>query len=419
MDKKTKGAWLIQHGAKLNNVNAASYETTETASKAGILLSSISREKEIKVSIERVHALAAAQGISKIEATGLLGILQKRRLIDLPKSNTEVAVLGVTTEKTLEHAVDIYTSLGPTSYEDSSLEMSEWASDKPFHIDLMKERLSDEFKLNALDVDRVIDDAEMIGFVDVEHISKTEKLLFNGNLFKKDEVKKANRILETLTAGEQASIRDVRAMLGNLGCVALTTVRSVLGEKLYQKVSSIGLFDINIISNSAGETGFVTLPSAFSKYSSSMIDDAFDLAKAFVASITYGITKSSDYRGRIMSPTILLETLIAGRVVGPVHAISQDYKLLEAKGVVSVTNGTNPRNGKSGWLLTLLKKEVGELALGVIENGEVSSQSVPAISGILDTYKGPESNRVVERKKQVAANPKATNDIIMRLRIGG
>lgn len=42
-----------------------------------------------------------------------------------------------------------------------------------------------------------------------------------------------------------------------------------------------------------GEVGFLTKPSSFSKYSSSDVDDAFDLAKAFVSSLTYGMTKSS------------------------------------------------------------------------------------------------------------------------------
>ena len=114
----------------------------------------------------------------------------------------------------------------------------------------------------------------------------------------------------------------------------------------------------------------------------------------------------------------LLSALISGREVGPVSAIGQDYKVLELKGVVSVRQGSN--NGRTGPMLKLLKKEVGELALQAIRQGDISEHSVPSLPGAAITkYKNPETNREAIRRNQVQRSPSETNDMINSLRTGG
>jgi hypothetical protein len=149
-----------------------------------------------------------------------------------------------------------------------------------------------------------------------------------------------------------------------------------------------------------------------------MVEDAFDLAKAFVSSLTYGMTRSSYPRGKIRMIEALLETLIRGEPVGPVSAIADDYKVLELKHVVKVYCGE--KSGRQGYLMKLLKKEVGILALEVIRKGDISEQSLKAFpSAAITRFQGPESNREEKRRKQLRENPKATNDILMVLRTGG
>ena len=60
------------------------------------------------------------------------------------------------------------------------------------------------------------------------------------------------------------------------------------------------------MSNDTEEVGFITLPSAFSKYITSMVDDAFNLAKAFVSLTTYGMTRSNNEGGEIRIVEALL-----------------------------------------------------------------------------------------------------------------
>lgn len=149
-----------------------------------------------------------------------------------------------------------------------------------------------------------------------------------------------------------------------------------------------------------------------------MVDDAFDLAKAFVSSITYGMTKSSYTRGKIQMVDALLSALVRGESVGPVQAISEDYKLLELKGVVKVSQGS--KKGRTGPMLELLKIEVGELALQVIRQGDVSEHSLKNFpTAAVTSFNGPEQNRELTRRTQRRLSPKATNDMLSVLRTGG
>lgn len=416
MDKKVEGSWLVHHTNKLGTVTApASYENTESAGKAGILLSAISADSQWNVDKKRVEALAQAANIKRLELPALLGILAGKGLID--ESEGAVSVLGVTTHTALSHTSDIFRDFQPSPIELASLDLSEKASQKPIDSNFANEYLSDTYKIDSVGMKRFFEDAEIIGFVDSEDYGG-EKVYFNGNVFRNENPIKVKSVLDSLSQEESDKLIAVSAELKKVACLSVHEVKIRLGDKLFNKLCAIGYFDINVVSNSEVDFGYVTLPSAFSKYSSSMVDDAFDLAKAFVSSLTYGITKSSHPRGRISMIDRLLEVLISGGEVGPVSAIGEDYKVLETKGVVKVFWGS--KKGRVGYMMRLLKKEVGELALQAIRKGDVSEHSLEKLPGAaLTKYKGPEANRSVVRKEQVSSDPKATNDVIQALRTGG
>lgn len=417
MDKKVQGAWLIHHTHKLQSVtNQGQYQDTFVAGKAGILLSAISQTNESELTREKVEILANASNINTaFELPRLLDILEDEELIDVTHSG--VGVLGVTTSSALQHTANIFESLDPSALEFSAIELAEVASIKPVSSLELSEWLADEYSLAGREVDQLFFDAESIGFVDVEKISKSENILFNGNLFRRDTAIKTKAVLDSLSGVEQAQLNELTLLLKQKSCVPYPDAIQILGEKLFKKVNSIGFFDINVVSNNQEDVAFLTLPSAFSKYSNSMIDDAFDLAKAFVASLTYGMTKSGYARGQISMIDKLLGALIEGREVGPVSAIGQDYKILELKGVVAIRQGT--KGGRTGPMMRLLKKEVGELALQAIRQGDVSEQSIQALPGAAITkFRGPESNREIIRREQIQKSPFETNDMINALRMG-
>lgn len=418
MDKKTKGSWLIHHTNKLQGVtNQSGYKKTYLAGKAGILLSAISANKETTVNNDRLAVLAKAASINAtFELPKLIEVLQQQKLID--KSSGGVAVLGVTTATALQHTSDLFDSLTPSANEVASIALAERASVAPILANDVASDLADTYNLATADLGQLFSDAEQIGFVDAEKLGSNQTLLFNGNLFRRDTTQKIKAVLDSLSPAEQAKLNELTETLRKRACVSTDHAKQFLGEALFQKVTAIGLFDISVVSNSTEDVGFLTLPSAFSKYSNSMIDDAFDLAKAFVSSVTYGMTKSYYERGQIQMVDALLSALVRGESVGPVRAIAEDYKVLELKGVVEVKQGT--KKGRTGPMLRLLKTEVGELALQAIRQGDVSEHSLNALpTAAVTTFNGPEHNREKVRRTQTKMSPKATNDMLSILRTGG
>ncbi len=415
MDEKTTGSWLIHHTHRLQRVESQrGYERIYKAGKAGILLSAISADDHQRdISMERVEALAAAANINILfELPDLLRTLKKREVID--QSDNGVSVLGVTTTTALIHASKIFEEITPTGAERTALDLAEAASTAPLNpLEAME--IADRMRLSTAQAKLAVREASDIGFVDSEDLPGGEKLLFNGNLFRREAALKIKKILDTLTLGDRSLLTEATGLLQKRGCMEVGDIKKMLGKQLFDKVMAVGFFDLNVVSNSNEETGFVTLPSAFRKYSNSMEEDAFDLAKAFVSSITYGMTKSSSSRGKIELVAALMKTLIRGEPVGPVSAIAEDYKILELKGVVQVARGS--KKGRTGPMMTLLKKEVGELALQVILHGDASEHSLDALpSAAVTRYRGPEENQQRVRKKQVRESPNATNDILRVLR---
>ena len=63
----------------------------------------------------------------------------------------------------------------------------------------------------------------------------------------------------------------------------------MLTQNLLERLVAVGMYDLNRISNDDGNHIFVTNPSAFHKFVDPLIDDCFDLAKALVSALTYGM----------------------------------------------------------------------------------------------------------------------------------
>lgn len=423
MDDKIKGAWLIHHTNKLQNVTSQTgHEEIFFAGKSGILLSAISATRQHTLTNSQLKALAKASDINTItELPKIIEHLSDRELVD--HAQTGIDVLGLTTHAVLQHTSSIYESMEPAHTEDACLFLSEIASNSPVKKSDVVERIADEFNLNDREITHVLKESEQIGFTDYKNIESNDALYFNGNIFRKSDTVKINKVLNTLKEEEEEEeeererIFELNEQLQLNACIAVDLATKILGDDLLKKVISIGLYDINIVANSKEEVGFMTLPSAFVKYAdTAALDDAFDLAKAFLSSLSYGMTRSNYSRGNIRLVGVLLSSLIAGESVGPATAIGEDYRVLEIKGVVKVTRGT--KGGRVGPILTLLKKEVGELALKAIKQGDISDESLFLPGAAVIKYIGPESNRTIARRRQKAKGEKEVRDILSELRKG-
>lgn len=363
---------------------------------------------------KRIKAIAQGANIDpKLELKSILEILEKRRLID--QSNEEVSVLGVTTRGSLSQAYDIFLDSEPSKREFASIGLSEIASRAPVLRSKASEIISDTFKLSSANTKDLLDHAERIGFVDKEG-SGADELLFNGNLFRKDSVNKTLLVLSSLHATEQSAVNDVAEELRKKGCLEVDYVKKILTTQLFEKLVAAGLYDLNGVTNEQGCYTYVTLPEAFHKFVSPMVDDCFDMAKSLVAALTYGMNRRSGNQGRINNLPALLRKLISGHEVGPTTSIGKDYRVLEIDGVVRLRAS---ETRKDLFYLRLLKKEVGELALQVLTQGnayETSLTELPAAS--MTGYVNPEENRIQTRKRQSQRSKQGTMDILENLRSG-
>ena len=414
MDKKTQGAWLLHHGKKLQVTTNQDFDAIAFSSKAGTLLSAISGEVQGVVTQERLEALARANHISpKTEMPTIVAELQRQRLL-LP-GHGGVEVLGLTGHSVLEHTARIFDESDHELHEEVVLHIADMASESPTTDISAVELLSDQFKLPNQNVRDTLVLAGSLGFFDSEPISNKENLLFNGHLFRRVDAHKINGVLSSLKPAEAVLMREATAKLQDVGCLPLAAVTKILSDDLFARLHSIGLFDVSVVGNDKGKSHFVTRPAAFSKFSDSIADDALDLAKAFVASLTYGMTVSSYYRGRIQMISALMNKLINGHSVGPATAIGNDYQALEHKGVVKVS----PTNGGM-FTMKLLKPEVGRLALAVIQEGDITGQTINSLPGARVTeYIAPEENREFQRKNSSEAVRLNTRKLLQEIRTGG
>ena len=415
MDNKSKGAWIIHHCNKLQSVQNVSrdYEQLILAGKCGTILNGLAGSDELTISKSRVDLIAGAAGIStRLELPSILKELNRQRLIDV--QGDEIAILGLSTPETLEHTTTIFEEFEPTEVESASLDIAEQASETPINDKQAIDYVSDTYRIKNSTCKELIDQYGHVGFFDSEDLG-TEKILFNGNLFRKDNIRKINGVLSSMSSEEERKTKELLNHLDNRGCISIEEASAIAEDQLISKLSSIGFIDINSIGNETGTHSFVTRPAAFKKYSNSAIEDAFDLAKAFVTSLSFGMIKSSPGRGQITMIQALMRKLINGYWVGPATAIGHDYKILELKGVIQVES-----TGDGRYNMRLLKKDIGEIAFKVITEGEAATSIIsqfPSVSATL--YSGPEPNRTIIRKKQGQPLKQGVATLLNDLRTGG
>ena len=253
MDNKTKGAWIIHHGRKLNdNANAAAqYGALDLASKSALLLSRMAASEEATLSNELVTTLGKAGGLNpKSDLKICLEELKKQKVIDV-STDGSVSVLGVTGASALNHATEIFERNEPESQELAVIDLSEQVSNSPLNLSTASEYISDSYKLKSTESKDLIAQATSIGFIDTDS-DKDDPLLFNGNLFRRDTVAKTRRVLSSLSQSEQIKLAEFEALLKAQGAIHISKAEQLLGVDLLSKLRAAAVFDENNFYDNSG-----------------------------------------------------------------------------------------------------------------------------------------------------------------------
>jgi len=424
MDKKTKGAWLLAQSKSLDGYSgagAARLENISYSGKVGRLYNLLRRQSDetstFVISTQVVDNACQLNGIDKSARRDGLQILKNAGRIDTANDGS-IAVLGATTQAVLETTVEIFDDQTPSSDEQAIIDLSEQVADKPLKRSEAEEYISDTHKLKKTEATSLVDLSKKTALIDEEG-EHNHGILFNSHTFRDGKyAEKAHRVLEQLKADERTRLMEVQEVLSSRGAMYEAEVEKILGAELYIRLISVGLFDRMEISNSTESVGYIASPNDFQKYGRPFEEDPIDDAKALIASLTYGQTRSDFRRGRITMPEELIRSLVRGDELadraGGIRAIGEDYRELEARQVVETTEKSHGR-----FTMRLLKKDVGELALTIVRGGAAAQEAVLMDGSPARAFKGPHVNRNDVRLKNDVADRRFVHDTLDRLRSGG
>ncbi|NNU57599.1 hypothetical protein [Rhizobium indigoferae] len=415
MDGKVTGSWLVHHTNKLQHFSGASgFDRILSAGKATKLLSALSATQQNVVDMPRVEVLATAANMTPFELQGALWALEQQQL--LQRSVSGVEVFGVTSATVLQRGAEVFAALSPRPEELAAISLAEMASSEPLDKREATRWISDTYRMTSGATDDFLAQTERTRLIDWEKHDAGAIVYFNGNLFKGGDLKKVSAILSQLNATERSLMSEVEERLKKQGCLAVTEIEKVIGPQLFERLNSIGFFDVNLVSNPTESVSFATRPAAFGKYANGNVDEGLDLAKAFVSSLTYGITRRHPNHGRIRRIEDLLGRLLRGEWTAAATAIGEDYVALELRGVVELRKG--PAYGHQ---MRLRKTDVGQMALQVLQSGDASDmpllKEIP--SAQVTGYTGPEETRTLVRKHQLPESQRVVRNMLEVLRTGG
>lgn len=422
MDNKTKGAWLLSQSKSLDAVTGSGAARLENVSYAGRIgrVYNLLRRNEINennpvVSAETFNKACQLNNIDRSTRQVSLDYLRRQGRIDVSSAG-DVSVIGASSTAVLEVTAQVFDESGPSASERAVLELSEKVADQPVVRNEAEEFVSDTFRISNAETVELIDICKDAALIDQESASD-RTILFNSNTFRDGKyAQKAHLLLQHLNAFDQARLREAQEKLRLNGALYDQDVKGILGEDLYRRLISVGFFDRMEISNRTESVGYIASPNDFQKYGRPFEDDPIDDAKALLASLTYGQTRSGHFRGNITMPDALLQALIAGREVGKrgVRAIGEDYKELETRQVVQVIPQGNDR-----YTMKLLKRDVGELALTIIRGGAASQEALLMSGAAATSFKGPHVSRTEVRSRNNLSDKRFLTEALDRLRSGG
>jgi hypothetical protein len=164
-------------------------------------------------------------------------------------------------------------------------------------------------------------------------------------------------------------------------------------SRLLVGAQKVGLIDAARVATTGGTVREFAFSPTLERMLGAGTTDVVHERKLFVAHILYGHRYAAWSEGRIRDPLVLVRALINRGEVGPATSISNQYPLLESKGIVRVE-----RQGGGRGMLKLIKKDVAKDSLELLElaldEGDVSGgESGVAGLWLPGTFRTPEENR--------------------------
>jgi hypothetical protein len=425
MSKKSEqGAWIVAIYKVISeyNVDHPSFDQLEaiiTAGRAADLFSATRslgtvQEETFETfrKIARLKPVTAKSVIQIAEKTGHIAVqwngnrLQEYRFL----TDSKNAVLSATGE--------VFLGSQPTGCALAIISLLQMTVDIPQRSQDLKNRLISS-STQECDADSAIQLSDALGLISItRETAGGQTVVLNPYLFQ-DTPDGAEELLLALSAEDQELAHKI---LGHVRTSPGIPLPTEMTGSVLQLLVKVGLVDFSKITTSTNDTGrlFATAPNAWGIFTGGdtpLSTDITDDAKLFLNSLRYGQFYSQPGRGKIISPSWIVNALLRDGAIGtvrPATAIGYDYPLALSRGIVNVVESRIYPNRYS---MELLKTDVAAAVSEVLEEsaflptGHVPSEEEVARAGM---FTSPGAVRV--EKKLPAKLQSFHDELVLGLR---
>jgi hypothetical protein len=300
-----------------------------------------------RVSPKKVEALALDVGIPAQELDGALERLESTGLISAARTNAgklaNVTERIFTEQEVFRSTASLFEAASPQPSERAMIPLLDLMSKLPLTED---EAIAPVCALGheEEDVRQALELQEAFGLLRRQHVSDLGLTLLHNEYLWGHKIERIGSILGKLAWPEKeallALMEEVRASQGR-PLDKLTAAP----PHIVALAANTGILDTTSIVTANNRQKTFAFSPHFHGYRAgpqvASIDDYSDQVKLFVASITYGVNYSEDFR--LHSPIAFVEKLVSQGEAGNARPILRDYILLEKQGILGVEERTAGR----------------------------------------------------------------------------
>lgn len=316
-------------------------------------------------------------------------------------------------EPVLEQAATVWEGFTPGTPERCAISSSDHLAYAPLaesdHRGMLSAEGFDEAVQNS-----ALTALEGVGILRREHSVALNEAVFYSPYVWGTEAVDIAEFMKKLPPNERsmlASLSRTAAERPGAATDALTT-----NSRLLAGAQKVGLIDAARVATTGGTAREFAFSPTLERMLRTGATDVVHERKLFVAHILYGHRYASWSEGRIRDPLVLVRALINRGEVGPATSISNQYPLLESKGIVRVE-----RQGGGRAMLKLVKKDVAKDSLELLELALDEGDAGGGESGVgglwlPGTFRTPEENRRALPELTPSIESEVLNSTIEELR---
>lgn len=400
MGPEEVGRWLFAIAKHLKSYGhdsrmAALYAIRRSAADGELLL----RLRGLRfVGAQKLQALALDVGIPRQELPATLRRLTSTGLVETDTTAPGNQIQGVResifTEGEVFRAMsDLFEDADPQPFERIMPGLLDLMSRLPLTEAEAIQRMCSEGCAEE-EVRKALEFQEAYGLVKRQAVSDFGLVLLYNEYLWSHKIDRIGPVLARLGPSEKdyllALMEEVRSAQG----LTLTHLTAA-PRHIIALAAKTGIIDTTTILTSMGDEQTFAFSPQFYGYRAGMqpirLADDSDHVKLFVASISYGVHHSVDFR--LHSPLLFVRKLLDEGEAGGSTPILRDYPLLEKHGIVTVEERTQGRG-----TFVLQKRDIVEQAVDVLQSGAMLHESGAddsARSLISQTgFRTPEENRL-------------------------